>query len=231
MFRFRLTISTKESMIEETLTCNVATRIPLCIRRPGVSNRLDDEVVPSFVGHPLRRTPMSQPSSARSQISHQGSHSDRSRPRVMITLTGGGFLWEAKSLIRQLRDQVDLLYVTSTGDGWPKLEELGLPQGPIFVLPTVITFTERSLIRGAINATRGTLQATRILRKHRPRSRHRFWRFDRLAAVLCRTVSPSAIRLRGDCYTRTRVVPNRENSQPPPTALPHLCAVARIGRQ
>ena len=111
---------------------------------------------------------MSQPSSARSQISHQGSHSDRSRPRVMITLTGGGFLWEAKSLIRQLRDQVDLLYVTSTGDGWPKLEELGLPQGPIFVLPTVITFTERSLIRGAINATRGTLQATRILRKHRP---------------------------------------------------------------
>ncbi len=42
-----------------------------------------------------------------------------SRPRVLVTLTGGGFLWEAKSLIRALKRDFDLHYVT-TRDAVPK---------------------------------------------------------------------------------------------------------------
>lgn len=62
------------------------------------------------------------------------------KKKLLVTLGGGGHLYQAKSLIRSLGDAYEFCYVT-TPDSM-SFSRSGLPEGRIFRIPSIISFTE-----------------------------------------------------------------------------------------
>lgn len=89
-----------------------------------------------------------------------------SRPRVMITLGGGGYENEARMLLRQLGNVFDYSYVTSQDTAW---KAPNLPYaGPVHVLPTLITIGNPSRVKAAGRLVLAIFKALNVVRRERP---------------------------------------------------------------
>lgn len=96
------------------------------------------------------------------------SKSDRGqgKRKILVTLTGGGFLWEAKSLIKGLGADFDFAYVTTPDSAGISLADL--PPGELHVIPHVTTLSDRAFWKKAGNALATSRAAFGLLRALRP---------------------------------------------------------------
>lgn len=67
----------------------------------------------------------------------------KKKPVVLITLTGGGHLFQSRLLIRSLGDAVDLAYITTTFGYHPRMGSI--PEGPAFIVPQISSVTRGSM--------------------------------------------------------------------------------------
>lgn len=88
------------------------------------------------------------------------------RPKVLLTLSGGGYENEAKMLLRQLGGDFDYGFVTSEDASWydPKLP---FP-GEMHVLPTITRKLDPSRVKTAFRFLLALLKAFAIVRRERP---------------------------------------------------------------
>ncbi|HVJ52733.1 MAG TPA: hypothetical protein VM689_09740 [Aliidongia sp.] len=68
---------------------------------------------------------------------------NRRRPTVLVVLSGGGFTFETKCLLRSLGEDVDFIYVSTRFGGLPG--EGGLPAGERHEVPMFQTVSQRSV--------------------------------------------------------------------------------------
>lgn len=87
-------------------------------------------------------------------------------PKVLVTLTGGGFLWEAKSLIKAMGPQYEFHYVTTPDSGRDIPQDL--PLGELHVIAHVTTLSDRSFWKKAQNVLAACRDAFLLIRKVRP---------------------------------------------------------------
>lgn len=89
------------------------------------------------------------------------------RKRVMITLGGGGHLWQSRSLIRQLAPDYDLVFVTGDQTIVPK----GAPfsTSRVYRLPEVASIARHGNAHRLIRVLAGVRAARHVIREARPR--------------------------------------------------------------
>lgn len=91
----------------------------------------------------------------------------------MVTLTGGGFLWEAKALIKALGTGYCYHYVTAhydflkTPDAMGKLVS-GLPEGKIHTICRTTTMSEKSFWKRVRNTLISLRDAYKVIKKVDP---------------------------------------------------------------
>jgi UDP-N-acetylglucosamine:LPS N-acetylglucosamine transferase len=90
------------------------------------------------------------------------------RPRVLLTIAGGGFFWQSRSVALELAQHFELHYVTpedpSAWDG------RGLPEGTFHRLSRVTTQGDRSAVRRLANFVASAAGAFRIVRHVDPQA-------------------------------------------------------------
>ena len=86
--------------------------------------------------------------------------------KVMLTVAGGGFLWQSRNVALGLAEVAELHYVS--GEPWHNLEGSGLPDGVRHEVPAVTTFADRHPLRKARNALRASFSCLRLMREVRP---------------------------------------------------------------
>jgi beta-1,4-N-acetylglucosaminyltransferase len=89
------------------------------------------------------------------------------KKRVMVTLTGGGFLWESQSLIKCLGNEYEYHFVT-TPDSVGKARIINIPDGEIHTIAKPTTMNITSNIRKAINTLQSFRDAYNIIKKIDP---------------------------------------------------------------
>ena len=88
------------------------------------------------------------------------------RPRILVTLGGGGYGLQGTLLARLLAADADLVYVTGEFGRWPA--EVGLPPGPQLVVPYFKTATAGSRWRDVWSALSITWRSFRFPRANGP---------------------------------------------------------------
>src|SRR4051794_36150743 len=88
------------------------------------------------------------------------------RPRIVITLTGGGYLNEAKALIRHMSDRFELHYLTTYDATSAPLDDI--PAGPLHVVQQVTTLAESGILQISGNTLKCLAGAFVILRRIDP---------------------------------------------------------------
>jgi hypothetical protein len=89
-------------------------------------------------------------------------------PKVLVTITGGGFFWQSRSVARGLANGFALHYVTPEDPAvW---RDRGLPDGVFHALPRLTTMADRSPWRKALNLISSFRHALRILRALKPQA-------------------------------------------------------------
>lgn len=88
------------------------------------------------------------------------------KKRVLITLGGGGHLFQAKSLIRHLGDDFSFIYVTSANAKNADLS--ALPPGPLYVTPHSHTFSDRAAAKRLFAMAQAFVLAGITVIRHRP---------------------------------------------------------------
>lgn len=86
--------------------------------------------------------------------------------RLIVTLTGGGFRWEAESLIGGLGADFEYHYVTH-GDSRSKPKP-GLPDGPIHLIKKITTMSEKGFLRQSANFLRSFRDAWVVINRVKP---------------------------------------------------------------
>jgi beta-1,4-N-acetylglucosaminyltransferase len=89
------------------------------------------------------------------------------RKTVVISLAGGGFLWETESLLRRLADRYDWHYATASDMVW-KARRMGLPEDRIHSICVATTLRQKSRVKRAWHFLRGVADALTIMRLVRP---------------------------------------------------------------
>ncbi|HEY4708322.1 MAG TPA: hypothetical protein VII64_12755 [Thermodesulfobacteriota bacterium] len=92
---------------------------------------------------------------------------DAARKRVIVTLTGGGFLWEALSLANGLGDDIEYHFVT-VPDAKGKLKVIDLPKGEVHIIEKITTMRSSSFLKKLGNALVSFMGAYRVMRKVKP---------------------------------------------------------------
>jgi UDP-N-acetylglucosamine:LPS N-acetylglucosamine transferase len=88
------------------------------------------------------------------------------KPRVLLTIQGGGFFWQSRSVARALAQEFELSYVSSSlASDFPNH---GLPDATWQQMSSVTTLADRSFLRKAANVAHGLWQALRVIRRTRP---------------------------------------------------------------
>jgi UDP-N-acetylglucosamine:LPS N-acetylglucosamine transferase len=88
------------------------------------------------------------------------------RPRILLTLGGGGYGLQATLLGRALKDHADLIYMTGPFGRWPR--EVGLPDGPYFIAPYFKSVVAGSRWRDLVSSFLIGYRSFRFLRQHKP---------------------------------------------------------------
>jgi UDP-N-acetylglucosamine:LPS N-acetylglucosamine transferase len=86
------------------------------------------------------------------------------RKRVLVTLAGGGFLWEAQALIKGMGKGYDYHFVT-TPDAMDKVNVVDIPDGPVHIIAKPTTMNEKSSLKKVKNTLRSFRDVCRVIRK------------------------------------------------------------------
>ena len=88
------------------------------------------------------------------------------RKRVLVTIQGGGFFWQSRSVAQALAKEFDLAYVSSSAAR--DFPDHGLPDATWHQMSSVTTLADRSFWRKAANVGHGLWQSFRVIRRARP---------------------------------------------------------------
>lgn len=88
------------------------------------------------------------------------------RPRILLTLGGGGYGLQATLLGRALKAHADLIYMTGPFGRWP--QEVGLPDSPYFIAPYFKSVVAGSRWRDLLSSFVIGYRSFRFLRQHKP---------------------------------------------------------------
>lgn len=87
--------------------------------------------------------------------------------RVVLTVSGGGFLWQSRSVARRIADLGELHFIT--GEPRANLDQSGFPAATWHEVPAVTTQVDRRrALRKARNVLRTFFRCYGILRSVRP---------------------------------------------------------------
>jgi len=86
--------------------------------------------------------------------------------KVMLTVAGGGFLWQSRNVALGLADVAELHFVS--GEPRHNIDGTGFPDATWHEVPAVTTFTDRHPLRKARNAVRAFFSCLRVMRQVRP---------------------------------------------------------------
>lgn len=91
---------------------------------------------------------------------------DKRTQRVLLTIEGGGFFWQSRSVARALAGEFELAYVSSSAaDEFP---DSGLPDAPWHRMTKPTSVDGHSYWRDMRNVWRGIWQAVRLIRETDP---------------------------------------------------------------
>ena len=86
--------------------------------------------------------------------------------KVMLTVAGGGFLWQSRNVALGLADVAELHYVS--GEPQHNIDGAGFPKAAWHEVPAVTTFTDRHPLRKARNAVRAFFACLGLMRRLQP---------------------------------------------------------------
>lgn len=89
------------------------------------------------------------------------------KKKVIVTLTGGGFLWEAQALVNSLGEGLEYHFVT-VSDAIGKIKVIDIPAGEVHVIGKITTMRSSSLLRIAWNALVSFMDAYGVVKKTDP---------------------------------------------------------------
>ena len=89
------------------------------------------------------------------------------RKRVMVTLAGGGFLWEAQALIKGLGNDYDYHYVT-TPDAAGKVGVVDIPEGEVHIIAKSTTMNVKSSLKKVKNTLSSFRDVYKVIKKVDP---------------------------------------------------------------
>jgi UDP-N-acetylglucosamine:LPS N-acetylglucosamine transferase len=101
------------------------------------------------------------------QLINQLQDGNEGSPKVLFTLAGGGYLWEAKQLVSRLKTPVTFLYVTTTDSMVPTFEEI--PEGLVSRVSRVTTLSEKSVLIKINHFVKSFIQSYKLLKKEKPK--------------------------------------------------------------
>lgn len=84
----------------------------------------------------------------------------------MLTVAGGGFLWQSRNVALGLADVAELHYVS--GEPRHNIDGAGFPEAAWHEVPAVTTFTDRQPLRKARNAVHAFRACLGLMRRLRP---------------------------------------------------------------
>jgi UDP-N-acetylglucosamine:LPS N-acetylglucosamine transferase len=88
------------------------------------------------------------------------------RKKIMISLAGGGHLWESLSLIKKLGGRYEYCYITSKGCSVPK--NALLPPGDVFYVDDVATISEHGTWQKISGSVRSLISCYKNIKQSRP---------------------------------------------------------------
>lgn len=88
------------------------------------------------------------------------------RQRIIMSLSGGGFLWQSRAVASGLAESFELHYVLPEDPS--AYGSASLPEGPFHQISCITTLADRSLLRRASNTVRGLWETFRIVRQVKP---------------------------------------------------------------
>jgi UDP-N-acetylglucosamine:LPS N-acetylglucosamine transferase len=91
------------------------------------------------------------------------------KKKVLLTLTGGGFLWEAQSLANGLGSGLEYHYVT-VPDAKGKVGVIDLPSGEVHFIEKITTMRSNSFSKKLGNSLVSFIGAYRVIRKVKPQA-------------------------------------------------------------
>ena len=89
------------------------------------------------------------------------------KKKILVTLTGGGFLWEAQALIKGMGKDYDYHYVT-TPDAPVKVGVADIPDGEVHIIAKPTTMNVRSNLKKVKNTLSSFRDACKLIRKVEP---------------------------------------------------------------
>lgn len=89
------------------------------------------------------------------------------RKKILVTLAGGGFLWEAQALIKGMGNDYEYHYVT-TPDAMDKVGVVDILEGGIHIIAKPTTMNVRSNLKKVKNTLSSFRDACKLIRKVDP---------------------------------------------------------------
>ncbi len=86
-------------------------------------------------------------------------------PVALVILSGGGFFFETKCLLRTIGNDFDFIYLTTQFGGMPGQD--AIPDGEIHPVPSFATVTQRSIRRSADAFLKTFVKTTGLLKRNR----------------------------------------------------------------
>ncbi len=87
--------------------------------------------------------------------------------KILVTLTGGGFLWQAQSLLNHLGNDYEYNYVT-VQDSIEKAKTINIPKGEIHNITKIASMGDKSFIKILENTIISLKDAYRVVKKVNP---------------------------------------------------------------
>lgn len=89
------------------------------------------------------------------------------RKKILVSLAGGGFLWETQALIKGLGDTYEYHFATGADLVW-KAKQMGIPENRIHPIESVTTLAEKNLLRRVRNLLISFHDSYKIIRRVNP---------------------------------------------------------------
>ena len=89
------------------------------------------------------------------------------KKKILVTLAGGGFLWEAQALIKGMGKDYDYHYVT-TPDAVGKVGVVDIPDGKVHIIAKSTTINVKSSLKKVKNTLSSFRDAYKVIRKADP---------------------------------------------------------------
>lgn len=88
--------------------------------------------------------------------------------KLLVTLAGGGHLWEARSLLRHLGNYKDVSFAFVTAESVRHPEAGSIPDGPISNIRDIASIHESGRFRSLVGLFVGTAQCIAVILRERP---------------------------------------------------------------